>query len=124
MENCHLIKLDSQLWWKANRSFPNHITHVRHLFSNTQGLWNSHLIKECYDPQVAREILNSLISPLGREGQLVWTAHYLGFYLVKSAYNLLVNESISPHSVQNFNWKALWQLPLPQKDNFPLENIE
>lgn len=84
------------------------------------GQWNEALIRDVFLPIDANAIIRQ---PLGR-GQSdfwAWEKERFGTYTVKTAYKLLhaakINEreALLPSSSDDWQWKAVWKMPVPPK---------
>lgn len=78
----------------------------------TPVLWNSYLVNQIYEPQVARKILTTSLSFCNLEDKLIWSGDNSRNYTAKVSCTLYQN----PSSLLNQSfWRSLWSIKLPPK---------
>lgn len=81
--------------------------------------WDINMLKALFTNDIIDQIMRIKIRMQGRD-KIRWLGTRNGSFTVKSAYNLLLNESQYIHDIQNsgvplFPWKKLWKVQLPPK---------
>ena len=65
---------------------------VGHLIDQSNKVWNEQLIRQVFLPETAQSILNTPLYPQLRTDSLLWKAEKNGFYSVKSAYHICIED--------------------------------
>ena len=78
--------------------------------------WNRDIVCHIFSVDVADSILNTPLLDQVDTDRLIWKAEKNGFYSVKSAYRLCVDELIDvSHLKQPGFWSGIWRLKVPPK---------
>ncbi|KAF7127629.1 hypothetical protein RHSIM_Rhsim11G0064100 [Rhododendron simsii] len=112
------------LFFTVNRHTPrrNSIDRVSDLIDAGSKIWNTALVKECFNKEDSELILSIPISSTQRRDRKIWHSSSDGHFTVKSAYHLEKESSISrPESLvaqssstamMSSIWKRLWGLSI------------
>ncbi|KAF7821505.1 ribonuclease H [Senna tora] len=110
--NGRKINLDDPKWVKADYPTTNFVTLNDLMIPG--GFWDRDKVYQVYSGHNAHLVMDNVVSHTNAEDKLIWKTSTARDYNVKKAYDWLANNAIT-HQIQRYNWKNIWNHPLPYK---------
>ncbi|XP_026399356.1 uncharacterized protein LOC113295223 [Papaver somniferum] len=96
--------------------YSSNISRVSQLIDDNTRNWNHNMLKALFPIDIVDQILQIRIPLIGKD-QVRWLGTRTGCYTVKSAYHILLQDSLNQQNlnIPNFPWSKLWKVQLPPK---------
>jgi hypothetical protein len=103
------------LWMQAPQEQGVYNMFVNQLMQPNVKVWDSDKIKMLFPLDIANKILVVPLFTDTAEDKLIWHHDLHGNYSVKSAYNMMLNSTVTLAEAEKVDWKGIWNSHAPPK---------